>query len=857
MKVLFAVQDEQVSTKIVREYQKKYKEIISYKNIYYFTAILKELQRDKTYDRIVIDEELEEFNGTSYEQKDKFIFDKLDNISDEASNANGKDIPIILICSERRSKSEDIFVKLFGIGIYNAIIGNDRSTGEVCRLIQQPRSKKQAKLYYKIDTEEVNYRPENENDVSEEEMQNILMHFKKLGKNEDQFVDSFRRIVKQYNKEQLKVIISVLPLNVKAVLEEQSTEYQRIVSVNGRKAPNREVKPQGSGTVEKLLGTNDNKSKITKPVVVPSIMKNNTVKKLTVKKPVQPIDTDIFEDVEEFEEMNVPEVEVPEVEEPKVQVEEPKPVKRGRGRPRKVVSQEEISDTQSKEDKPVKRGRGRPRKVVPQEIEEIQPQNIVEEKNELPMFDDETDEELSPLPGFTDIEDDNEEDVQLPGFDSEEEYDDELETLPGFDDLEDEDDTEPQLPGFDEEEYDDEVETLPGFDDLEDEDDTEPKLPGFNDEEYDDEVDTLPGFDDEEDEELSPLPGFDDTEDEEENENQLSGFSDEEEYDDEPNIVSRPIMREEKKIEPIQQNNYEYDDSDFDNLLSADRKIVTFVGTSKNGTSFLVNNVAHYLSMNGIDTAILDTTQNKNAYYIYTKNEEDLRNTAAKSIPGLLEDRVDGIQVNPNLTVYTAVPGHNVGIENAGKILETLLKNHSAILIDCDFDTPYEYFNKAQEIYLVQSMDVLTIQPLTAFLRELQSKEILKPNKIRILLNKVMRLKEVSAKHIIGGMSFYNDPEMSYMKELFDRETVKYIQVPFDEEVYAQYLDGIVECEITTNKYPKSFQPVLREVANMVYPLLPGKVKNKKEEKTKPGYDYSSGFSSSVNNTLNNMKRRY
>lgn len=35
--------------------------------------------------------------------------------------------------------------------------------------------------------------------------------------------------------------------------------------------------------------------------------------------------------------------------------------------------------------------------------------------------------------------------------------------------------------------------------------------------------------------------------------------------------------------------------------------------------------------------------------------------------------------------------------------METLVKNHSLILIDCDFNTPIEYFAKAQELYLVQS----------------------------------------------------------------------------------------------------------------------------------------------------------
>ena len=68
-----------------------------------------------------------------------------------------------------------------------------------------------------------------------------------------------------------------------------------------------------------------------------------------------------------------------------------------------------------------------------------------------------------------------------------------------------------------------------------------------------------------------------------------------------------------------------YPDLDMYNILKPNQKLAAFVGTSKNGTSFLVNNVAEILSMNGIDTAILDLTQNRNAYYIYTKNDEDLR----------------------------------------------------------------------------------------------------------------------------------------------------------------------------------------------------------------------------------------
>ena len=172
MKVLFAVSNENISESIIKKYQQQNKEIISSKNVYYFNAIIKELQKDKSYDRIVISEDLEPFANNNYETIDKFLFDKLDSISDEATNFSGDDIPIILICSERRAKGESLLVKLFGIGIYSALLGGDRSIEKVCGLIAKPRTKKEAKIYYKIDSDDVEYKAESEEDVSEVENKN-------------------------------------------------------------------------------------------------------------------------------------------------------------------------------------------------------------------------------------------------------------------------------------------------------------------------------------------------------------------------------------------------------------------------------------------------------------------------------------------------------------------------------------------------------------------------------------------------------------------------------------------------------------------------------------------------------------
>ena len=89
MKVLFAVGNEKISEAIIKEYQKNYSEEIISKNVYYFNAIQKELQKDKSYDRIIISEDLEAFSNNNYDEIDRFIRGKLDNISAEATSNSG------------------------------------------------------------------------------------------------------------------------------------------------------------------------------------------------------------------------------------------------------------------------------------------------------------------------------------------------------------------------------------------------------------------------------------------------------------------------------------------------------------------------------------------------------------------------------------------------------------------------------------------------------------------------------------------------------------------------------------------------------------------------------------------------
>lgn len=269
------------------------------------------------------------------------------------------------------------------------------------------------------------------------------------------------------------------------------------------------------------------------------------------------------------------------------------------------------------------------------------------------------------------------------------------------------------------------------------------------------------------------------------------------------------------KIKNVEIENY----YDISSLLKSGKKIVTFMGASKSGTSFMVNNVAELLSSRGVDVAILDTTENRNSYYIYTKNEESLRKVAISCINELAHGVCNGINVKNNLTVYTTMPGEEKAIKEVKPILEALLKKHSLILIDCDFNTPIEYFEYATEMLLVQTMEVLTIQPLTEVLLEMKNKGILEETKLRIIINKYVELNGITEKEIIGGMSFYNEPSMSYMKQLFNKYSVQFIKVPFNTQVYEKYLEAVANCNISLEGYPNQFIEKLEELCGDIYSI--------------------------------------
>ena len=1032
MKVLFAVSNEKDAETITRVYQEEYKEIISSKTVYYFNAIIKELQKDKTYDRIVISEDVEMMSNNNYQAVDKFIFEKMDTISDEATNVEGDDIPIILLCGDRRTKNDPLLLKLFSLGIYNVLIGQDRSVQKVCNLMYRPRTKKEAKIYYKVDSvDEISYTVDGKSSgVNESELQNILNYYKKIGNNVSKCTHSFASLVSQYSSEQLKLIAEVLPNDTKAILEENSDEYRKLMKIKTPKLKGTS-KLREKDYVEKEITVGN---RLTKPVIIPTAV--NTKKVVKVQKNENSNKEEIETKIKEKEKLAKEKIEAEKKEKLRLAKEKTAAEKREKERiakekaeaekkekeriakekaaaekkekerlakekaeaekkekerlakekaeaekkekerlakekaeaekkekerlaKEKAATEKKEKERLAKENEEPKRGRGRPRKdilVVPveennvvkkrrgrprkneddvQEVEDIvdeqvdgvisnledteyidtnqfthedlmdfndyeDEEEIIEEDEDLIDFEDyedekdtlEEDEDLIDFEDYEDEEDTLEEDedlINLEDYEDEKDTIEEDEDLINLEDYEDEENTLEEdkdlinLEDYeDEEEAIEEDEDLIDFEDYEDEEETleeDEDLIDFEDyedeeeaieededlidfEDYEDEKDTI-----EEDEDLINLEDYEDEEETIEEDEDLINLGD---YEDEENITEKITEQEQidKTIESNQINdevnnwqpktsfkgianrNYKYDNSiaesikdlnenelekeniniDVDNFEIGNQKIAAFIGTSKNGTSFIVNNLAENLSNRGIKTAILDLTKNKNSYYIYTNDNDELRGKAQDCFEKLRTGVADGIKVNNYLSVYTSLPEEDDGVEDVKNIIKTLLENYTTILIDCDFSTDIRYFKIVQEIYLVQTLDILTIQPLTTFLRDLKMKGILEPNKLRIVINKNLKVKSITDEILIGGMSVYKDPGMTYMTDLFDKNNIKYTTIPFEQQVYVRYLEGLVNCKISSKGYSKNFLYSLNRLSEMVYPTINSKV-NKKNRK--------------------------
>lgn len=220
MKVLFGINNDNTVKGIVDFYEKKYNEKLEYKNVYYFKQFIKELSTG-AYQRAVVLEELEKFPTNNFAQIDDYLFKNIDSMTDVYDAKS-----IIYIASDRRKLGDEFLSRLFNLGMYTVLTGQDRTKGKVCDAINKPYFKKDVKKYYDNISDENVYKSA---EVSEIEIQRIISYYQNQNGVTDKYNEIFDRIAVQYTDEQLKVIINFLPQDVKQHLSFNNEKYKSLV----------------------------------------------------------------------------------------------------------------------------------------------------------------------------------------------------------------------------------------------------------------------------------------------------------------------------------------------------------------------------------------------------------------------------------------------------------------------------------------------------------------------------------------------------------------------------------------------------------------------------------------------------
>ena len=898
MKVLFAIRDDNnIVDTIVRKYQRDYNKKLVYKEVKNFTAILRELQQNNNYDRIVISDDIDEKINKS-ENKNKLILTKLKSIRSVALK-DDKQIPIIFF-----SDNNKLTNYLYELNIYNGIIGTDITKKRIYELMLKPRNRLQAKDYYKINDEVVNKAKKTIEKVNKKNVENkirkdekkvvkseknkivdtnkeksnnlvsdvekAIKYLNQVGLDEEKYVKKFDNICSKLSKEELQIVIKSLSLRTKKILKNNSSKYNKLISVVVK--DNEKTKAKEESTVKRGRGRPRKEKKEEEPAVK--------------RKRGRPRKT-----VESIEENEPIKKNVEENKEKKTKLESKKKLEDKNKTVKKEKNEEDLdfeeNDLLSKEKKLFTKSKTKNKEKIEENLDEISKNKVDDDELDLDeKYDDLDDVKYNDQDlDEDDIEDDDDLDLDEDDTDDIEDDDDLDLDEDDTDDIEDDDDLD-----LDEDDTDD----IEDDDDLNlDEDDTDnidddhnnkentSNSSAINNNTEDDEIFDLDDneFYDEKNAKSSENKNDDDFVFDVDDEK-----SDDEDVDDSLNLVSDTDdddilnLDDEFNIEDTNKNENSADDDDADILnldnddlkvddnqiginqpgqfsgirnknynpnydiskqineingntdrgkteeekritIPEEKKIVAFVGAHGNGTSFIINNLALLLSEQGIKTAIVDLTKNKNSYYIFTQNEERLRGIAYSCFEKLKSGISDGIIVNKNLTVYTSLPNADSEIENKETAINTLLSEFSLVLFDCDTETDQEYFEIAQEIYLVQSLDVLTIQPLTTLLKKLKMNKLLNEEKLRILINKDLRVNKLNERILISAMSVYNSPDTTYQLDLFNRDKIGYLTIPFEEKNYSKYLDELADCKLTIRGYSKNLISSFNKLAKFVYPI--------------------------------------
>ena len=757
MKVLFAVGNDQWAKTTSERYYEKYGETLEYKNVFYFKALIEEVRRDKTYDRIVIHEDLEQYRAKDIEQLDRKLYSCIDTITDEI-----QDSEIIYICSDRRTKDDKFIMRLYNLGIYNLLIGDDRNINPLCDIIKKPKTKREAKEYLNINSSSIGETGSimRDDEVDETQMMNILNYYEKIKNQPEKYVATFEQISEQYSRAQLKVIVSLLPNDVKEKIYAEP-KFRFLFGDMQTTNKNEENTP-----IEKVSSLK-NEKKYTKGIMDIFRGKFKSRDGKEMKKAKQQIESqkesgNKIDNQQELAEKARREAEAREQQE----------LAEKAKREAEARKQQELAEKAKREAEAREQ----------QELAEKTRENEANRKNSQQISDD------------VDVIVD-----KAPSMANEPKVEQEMAERRAREEI-----------LARQQKAEQEIAERRAKEEALKRQQTEQKE---NVNRIDANVISANQESEEEKrvrEEREKLA--------KEQERIRKEQAELEEERKKLREAQAKIAQEKNQIEsveiPKQVQTYEA----VPVVMHDYKKMVVFVGANKAGTTFMVNAVANQLSNSKISTAILDMTKDKGMYYIYNQGDKTLRKIASECMQNLSSGEDTYMPVSRYLKVYTTVPG-SVADSRRGykhKSIIDIVKNNSNIaIVDADFTTPIDYFEQASEIYVVQDMDILKMQETTSFLREMKNRNM-DMKKVKIIINKYVK-SILTPRKIIEGISYYKDPEMTFTDVLLNNK-VSYSVVPYNVNNYVKYIEALCRENMNFKGYTADFLQTIDEIAEQVYP---------------------------------------
>ena len=848
MKVLFAIASENWSKNITESYYNKYGETLEYKNVFYFKALVDEVKRDKTYNVIVIHEDMEQFKAKDIEQLDAKLFSYVDSITDEVQDAE-----IIYICSDRRTKDDKFIVRLYSIGIYNILIGEDRTVSNLCEVIKRPKTKKEAKEYLDIDSGSINETGIiRDDEVDEMQMMNILNFYDRIREEPEKYVPTFDQIASQYSRAQLKVIASWLPKDIQEVIYSDPKYKFLLLSANNQETkkenesknvPNvKKIERKHSqdffGVFKKMINKEPKNSQNE-----PSI-KNDTNEEIRRRQAELSKKEEILKEQAESARKASEEAEAQ-----RQRLEEQARKEEEARRQQELAKQAQIEEAKRQQElaeKARKEAEARRQQELAEKAkkeEEARKQRELAERAKK-----EAEARQKALQSNNDIVDPVVENtVPVKANDSSDIQVEKIVT---------------ETP---KQRQDTEI-TVKKDSTVED------KLVSV--------VDSTPKSNvieqrikEQEAAEIARREAILKMQ-REQDENKKNGQAEvaktvskpvetvvqnkvENNVQDRSNaadLAEQKIIKEERERLAIEQEKIRRAQAEIEaekqrlkeeqerlanerkqgigmpvpterNIYEAtqvvsyaQKKLVVFVGANKAGTTFMTNAVANALADQKVLTAILDMTRDKSMYYIYNQSDKTLRKMASECMQCMSQGEDKYLPISKYLKVYTTVPGTMSDIRRSYKhkaILDTAKNNNNVTIVDADFTTPIDYFEYASDIFIIQDMDILKMQETTLFLREMKNRNI-DMSKIRIIINKYTKC-ILTPKKIIEGLSYFKDPEMTFTDTLLNNK-IKYSVIPYNLNNYVKYTESLAKGTMSFRGYSADFLEAINEVVEQVYP---------------------------------------